>query len=201
MRVLLINSNRFHQPWPVIPFGLCCVASVVEAAGHEVRALDLCFSRRTEREIAEAVREFGPDVVGVSVRNIDNCAGWNTRFLLDEVRDRVIGPLKGAFTGPIVIGGAAVGINAAEMLGFFGKETAHARAPGRRPGQLVGTLISTLLTQTRQAPLETEFGSAGGWSQAAERSARDRKIQSRAGQHRVPSTCSGLCWKAASHNM
>jgi hypothetical protein len=124
MRVLLMNSNRFHQPWPVIPFGLCCVASAAEAAGHEVRVLDLCFSRRPALVIAESVARFRPDAVGVSVRNIDNSAGFNTLFLLDGVRDEVIAPLKRVFAGPIVIGGPAVGINAAEMLDFFGLEYA-----------------------------------------------------------------------------
>src|SRR5512135_1501734 len=124
MRVLLINSNRFHQPWPVIPFGLCCVASAAEAAGHEVRVLDLCFASSPAREIEKAVAEFRPEVVGVSIRNIDNCAGFNTRFLLDDVRDQVVAPLKRVFGGPIVIGGPAVGINGAQMLEFFDLEFA-----------------------------------------------------------------------------
>jgi len=124
MRVLLINSNRFKQPWPVIPFGLCCVASSVEAAGHEVQVLDLCFSRRPEKAIAETVSGFRPEVVGVSVRNIDNGAGFDTQFLLDAVRSSVIEPLKRAFGGPVAIGGPSVGINGAEMLEFFGLEYA-----------------------------------------------------------------------------
>ena len=124
MRVLLINSNRFKQPWPVMPFGLCCVASAAEAAGHEVRVLDLCFSSRPERDIRKAVAEFRPGAAGVSIRNLDNSAGYNTLFLLDEVRDAVIAPIKRAFSGSIVIGGPAVGLNGAEMLEYFGLEYA-----------------------------------------------------------------------------
>lgn len=119
MNVLLVNANRFMHPWPVIPFGLCCVAASAEAAGHRVQVLDLCFARRPERSIREAVAAFRPDVVGVSVRNIDNSAGYNTLFLLDETRAQVVEPLKAAFHGPIVIGGPSVGINGAEMLDFF----------------------------------------------------------------------------------
>ncbi|HOX06003.1 MAG TPA: radical SAM protein [Planctomycetota bacterium] len=124
MRTLLINSNRFHQPWPVIPFGLCCVASALEQAGHEVRVLDLCFSRDPARSIAAAVADLRPDAVGVGIRNIDNCAGHSTRFLLDAVREEAIEPLKRVFPGPIVIGGPAVGISGAEMLRFFDLEYA-----------------------------------------------------------------------------
>ncbi len=124
MRVLLINSNRFKQPWPVIPFGLCCVGSAVENAGHEVRVLDLCFSRKPKRDIARAVDEFEPDLVGISIRNIDNGAGYNTQFLLEAVRQDVVRPCKKAFSGPIVIGGPAVGINAVELLTYFDLEFA-----------------------------------------------------------------------------
>ncbi len=124
MRVLLINSNRFKQPWPVLPFGLGCVAAAVEQAGHEVRVLDLCFSRRPARDVAETIRNYRPDIVGIGIRNIDNCAGYRTQFLLDEIRREAIEPCRKAFDGPIVLGGAAVGINAAEILEHFDMELA-----------------------------------------------------------------------------
>jgi radical SAM superfamily enzyme YgiQ (UPF0313 family) len=119
MRVLLVNSNRFWHPWPVIPFGLCCIATSIERAGYSVKVLDLCFSNNPASDIQQNISAWNPDVVGVSIRNIDNSAGYNTLFLLDRTRDEIIAPLKKYFTGPIVIGGPAVGINGAEMLEFF----------------------------------------------------------------------------------
>ncbi len=119
MRVLFINANRFKQPWPVIPFGLCCVAASVQRAGHDVKVLDLCFSSNPSNNIHDAVNELTPDIVGISIRNIDNGAGYNTVFLLEETRSKVVQPLKNIFTGPIVIGGPSVGINGPEMLEFF----------------------------------------------------------------------------------
>jgi len=119
MKVLMINSNRYKLPVPSMPFGLCCVASAVEHAGHEVRVLDLCFSKKTGRDIADTISEFQPDVVGVGIRNIDTAAHYNTLFQLGAVNDDVIVPLKKIFSGPIVIGGPAVGISGVEMLSFF----------------------------------------------------------------------------------
>ncbi|MBE9573255.1 MAG: radical SAM protein [Proteobacteria bacterium] len=124
MRVLFINANKFKQPWPVIPFGLCCVASAVESAGHEVFVLDLCFSKNCFRDISNSVNKLQPSLIGISIRNIDNSAGYNTLFLLEKVKDEVIGTCKKVFFGPIVIGGPAVGISGAEMLSFLDLEFA-----------------------------------------------------------------------------
>ncbi len=112
------------QPWPVIPYGLCCIAASAEEAGHDVRVLDLCFSRHPGKDIADAVAAFRPDVIGISIRNIDNAVGYKTRFLLDDVRERVIIPCKECFKGPMLIGGPAVGISGREMLSFFDLEYA-----------------------------------------------------------------------------
>jgi len=119
MNILLVNSNRLKHPWPVIPFGLCSVAAALEAAGHNVVFLDLCFSKKPDRQIRLAFNEFKPDFVGIGIRNIDNASGYNTIFFLDQIKAEVIEPLKSEFEGPIVIGGSAVGISGAEMLHFF----------------------------------------------------------------------------------
>ena len=119
MKILFINSNQFKQPWPILPFGLCCVSAAVKQAGHHVRILDLCFSSDTEKDITAAVNEFDPDVVGLSIRNIDNSAGYNTEFFLDEIDANTIRPLKNIFVGPIVIGGPSVGISGREMLEYL----------------------------------------------------------------------------------
>ena len=39
-RVLLVSSNRERQPYPVVPNGLACVASALDAAGHTVEFTD-----------------------------------------------------------------------------------------------------------------------------------------------------------------
>ena len=71
-RVLLVSTNRERQPYPVVPNGLACVASALDAAGYGVRFLDLCFAKNPVASARAAVRAFRPDVIGVSVRNIDN---------------------------------------------------------------------------------------------------------------------------------
>lgn len=118
MKILLVNSNQFKQPWPVLPFGLCCVASSLEKAGHKIKVLDLNFVKNTEEKIDKTVRDFLPELIGVSVRNIDNSVGFNPFFLLESVKNNIISALK-KYNIPIVLGGGAVGINPEEILDYF----------------------------------------------------------------------------------
>jgi hypothetical protein len=123
--VLLINSNRFMHPWPVIPFGLVSIATNLENRGqHKVRFLDLCFSGNCEEDIKEIIRSFHPDIIGISIRNIDDTGGYRVHFLLEDVKKDVVDHCKREFHGPIVIGGPSVGISGTEMLEYFDLEYA-----------------------------------------------------------------------------
>ena len=124
-KVMLINSNRFKHPWPVMPFGLCCIATVLESTGgHNVFFLDLCFSTNCEKEIKNAIKNFVPDLIGISIRNIDDTGGYDIHFLLEDVKNDVVDYCKKEFSGPIVIGGPSVGISGREMLDYFDLEYA-----------------------------------------------------------------------------
>jgi len=119
MRILLVNANRLRDPIPVIPIGVCAVASALEAAGHLVEVLDLCFSVLPARSLRRAISRFRPELVGIAIRNIDTGSGYRPEFLVDRIKHEVIEPCKRAFAGPIVIGGAAAGINGPELLAYL----------------------------------------------------------------------------------
>lgn len=120
----MINSNRFRYPKPVIPIGLCSVAASIERAGYEVFVLDLCFSKNCVADISNTISTLHPDIIGVSIRNIDNIGGSSTRFLLDDINNNIIVNIKKCFRGEVVIGGSAVGISGVEILELFNLEYA-----------------------------------------------------------------------------
>src|SRR6266566_3465530 len=86
-RVLLVSTNRERQPYPVVPNGLACVASALDAAGHSVEFLDLCFAKNAVASARAAASRFRPDVIGVSVRNIDNSDAIALRHYTPEARE------------------------------------------------------------------------------------------------------------------
>ena len=155
MKVLLVNPNREQVPWPAIPVGLCTVATATERAGHDVSILDLAFSKTPAKDTLSRLRQEQPDVVGVTIRNIDNCNFELPHFYLPEIRDEVIAKVREAAPkAKVIIGGAAVNVSPRDVLNFLEADLAlvgegeeafpemlkalSARGPvERRPGALV----------------------------------------------------------------
>ena len=72
MNVLLISANTETVNMVPLPLGLNCVAVAARMAGHTVRLLDLMGADDHARSIQNAVSMMKPDLIGVSVRNVDN---------------------------------------------------------------------------------------------------------------------------------
>ena len=139
-RVLLVSANRERQPYPVVPNGLACVASSLEAAGHEVRFLDLCFERDPIAAVTRAARAFGPNVAGVSVRNIDNSDAIALRHYTPEARDVFAALRSAAPHAKIIAGGAAFGVAPEALFRDFGVDYAVAGDGERASVALVDAL-------------------------------------------------------------
>jgi radical SAM superfamily enzyme YgiQ (UPF0313 family) len=106
VRVLLVSANQERSPDPVAPLGVCYVATATAAAGHDVEVLDLCFSADVEADVAAAVAATRPDAIGLSLRNVDNCAYPDTVSYLPHYR-RVVAACRAATDAPVVLGGSA----------------------------------------------------------------------------------------------
>ena len=104
--LLLVNTNRETRPTAVLPIGLLRVADACEAAGIDVRVLDLAFVRRPEAKLGKALRQR-PAMVGFGVRNVDNADVQAPLYYLPFVRS-LVDVVKAAGDIPTVVGGAGV---------------------------------------------------------------------------------------------
>ena len=109
MRVLLVSANREHLPDPIFPLGLAYIAAAVSKAGHEIDVADLCFGRHPINELRAQVARFQPDIIGLSLRNVDNAAYPLTVDYLALHRE-VIDALHAASSAPVVLGGSGFSI-------------------------------------------------------------------------------------------
>ncbi len=123
MRVLLISTNRNLFPVPVIPLGACVVAGAAERAGHEVKVLDLMFEKHPLGAVATAIKRSTPDLIGLSVRNIDNNDMQRPAFFIDDVAS-VVAVIRANTRAPIVLGGSAVSVMPEEIMRHTGVKCA-----------------------------------------------------------------------------
>jgi radical SAM superfamily enzyme YgiQ (UPF0313 family) len=114
MRILLISSNRHDRfagrlPIRPIPLGLAFLLGALRGSRHAVRLLDLMFARAPRQSIRHAIRAGSPDLIGISVRNLDAIGGRPANSFLADVRTW-IHTCRGESQAPIVLGGPAVSL-------------------------------------------------------------------------------------------
>ena len=146
MRILLVATNqtdRFMDRMVVrpVPIGLAYIAAAVDEDRHDMRVLDLMFSNDSAADVAEAVRDFQPDLVGLSIRNLDNQSYFNPVWNLPGVRD-IVDRIRESSGATILCGGPAFSILPAECLEYVGADLGIAGDAGEAFSTLVDRLES-----------------------------------------------------------
>jgi len=111
MRILLIATNR-HNRWMSrqevrpLPIGLAYVAAYIDPERHPLKILDLMFADDYLAQTEATVREFQPELVGISLRNLDNGSYVDPQSALPLTKD-VIHTIRGCCDAVIACGGPA----------------------------------------------------------------------------------------------
>ena len=126
MKVLLIATNRHGrymnnlQAQP-LPLGLAYIAGYLDPERHSTRMLDLMFSDDYFAEVEQAVKDFQPDLVGLSMRNLDNGSNLNPESVLPITKE-VTDLVRSVSQATIVCGGPAFSILPAECFDLIGPD-------------------------------------------------------------------------------
>ncbi len=115
MKVLLISVNRERMPAPVFPLGLAYIAGALKEGGHLVEVIDLCFSQDVTKDLEEMLTRFAPDLIGLSLRNLDNLTYPLSISYLKEVEE-VISVCRRVSSSKLVIGGSGYSLAPQELL-------------------------------------------------------------------------------------
>ena len=126
MKVLLVATNqadRFMDRMVVrpVPIGLAYLAASVDEERHTLRVLDLMFAEDAVSEVSDAVSDFEPDLIGLSIRNLDNQSSLNPVWNLPAVRD-IIERIRQISSAKTLIGGPAFSIMPSECLDYVGAD-------------------------------------------------------------------------------
>ncbi len=104
MDILLVYANTNTLLWPQ-PAGLSYVARAAREAGHRVQVVDLMFEKDPDAVLEAALASRPWDLVGLSLRNLDN---GDIRAPVSYVGDHVRRVAAAARVAPTLIGGPAV---------------------------------------------------------------------------------------------
>ena len=115
MKILLFQSPLGRKQKSVFPHGLVCIATYIQQR-HEVKVYNPNGINQYRQEIRQLITEFKPDLIGVSLRNIDTTRISDPWFyfvafekFLEEI-DQINSDI------PIVVGGTGFSIFPEELM-------------------------------------------------------------------------------------
>jgi radical SAM superfamily enzyme YgiQ (UPF0313 family) len=115
MKILLVSANQEFLPDPVFPLGIAYLCAALDVSPHPYAVLDLCFSKDYRSDLENALKDFEPQAVGLSLRNIDNVAWPHSISYLPFYRE-LIETIRRESPAKIVLGGAGFNLMPRELL-------------------------------------------------------------------------------------
>ncbi|MGM0426614.1 MAG: B12-binding domain-containing radical SAM protein [Thermodesulfobacteriota bacterium] len=119
MKVLLISPNSLTTPYPVYPLGLDYVADAVRE-DHEVRIADINPLGGLEA-LGKTIEGYAPDMVGMSLRNIDNTDKLDPSGFMGEYQ-ACVNTVRKHSPAPLVLGGSGFTLFPEEIMKQLGAE-------------------------------------------------------------------------------
>jgi radical SAM superfamily enzyme YgiQ (UPF0313 family) len=118
MKILFVSTNRLKRVMPPMPLGLASVIAQIDESRHQLKVLDLMFAAQPEQELEALLASFAPDLIAISVRNIDNQSHLRPEYLLPEAK-RVIERCRAHSAATLVVGGAAFTVSPAAIFDYL----------------------------------------------------------------------------------
>lgn len=122
LRCLLISVNRAKTPYPVYPLALACLSGSLVMAGHKVEQFD-CLGQNGDvcKALADTITEFSPELVGLSLRNLDSEDSSRPASYLDDAVS-IMEQVRQCTTSPVVLGGAAFSLLPDRIIELLGAD-------------------------------------------------------------------------------
>ena len=118
-KVLLISANTLRMPYPVYPLGLDYVAGSLDSR-YQTKIVDLNTVLHLD-DLGAMIREFSPDFIGVSIRNVDNTDTINSRAFLADYHN-IVREIRKNSPARLILGGSGYTVFPVEFLHALGAD-------------------------------------------------------------------------------
>jgi radical SAM superfamily enzyme YgiQ (UPF0313 family) len=112
-KVLLISANMMKKPYAVYPLGLDYVAGTLQP-DYQTKILDMNDFPSLD-SLGEQIRQYAPDYIGLSIRNIDNTDTINSRGFLSDYQE-LVGQIRKNSEALLILGGSGYTIFPVEFI-------------------------------------------------------------------------------------
>lgn len=119
MHVALVNTNCIKPP--IAPIGLDYVAEALNASGHQVEVCDPLGTDDCNAAIIQFFRQKEFDLVGVTLRNTDDCVFTSRQSFLDPF-GAMVKNIRQYSKGLIILGGVGFSVIPEEVLNLCGAD-------------------------------------------------------------------------------
>ena len=121
MKVLLTQAGEAKGIAPVFPLGLAYLAGSLCKNGHEVMSFDLPVNIDYEAGLARALTGFCPDMVGISLRNLDN-QRYSSPVSFLPGANQVVRICRQSSAAKVIVGGSGFSIAPGPLLDYLGAD-------------------------------------------------------------------------------
>jgi radical SAM superfamily enzyme YgiQ (UPF0313 family) len=117
--ILLVNTNTEKAPYPIPPLGLCMLASVLKE-NFIVKVYDGVFDEG--KSLPDVIRNFAPDYIGFSIRNIDDVVAGRPIFYVQRIISDFIEPARKLSPATVILGGSGFSMFPQELMEMTGAD-------------------------------------------------------------------------------
>lgn len=166
-RIFFVSANVTNEPYPVYPLGMAVCSAALNKKGHDILQFDFLVSGRSEQKLRESLKEFDPDYICFSIRNIDNADSFSSddQWYLDDYK-LLLDLIRKDCRACLILGGSGFSIMPEKILTYLGGdygikgegeralvELVQKLENGEKPPQIMSTCNSPLESEEMLSPL------------------------------------------------
>ncbi|MEI6681985.1 MAG: lipid biosynthesis B12-binding/radical SAM protein [Bacteroidota bacterium] len=117
-KLLFVSANRYAHPYPVYPLGISYLIAYLNEylPDYQVKIFD--FNLHTGDEFMTFLRDYTPDYIALSLRNIDDVDSLKRECFVDGYRS-IVAMIRQTPGIPLIIGGSAFSIYPRELFSLY----------------------------------------------------------------------------------